>query len=42
MLGVAVLMAPVVWLMKGMGRTTGIVFISLYAAYTAWLFIPAG
>jgi len=38
MLGVAVVLAPMVWRRASIGRLDGIVFVLLYALYTAWVY----
>ena len=38
MLGVAVVLAPMVWGRRSIGRLEGAVFVTLYALYTAWVY----
>jgi len=38
MLGVAVVLAPMIWRRASIGRLEGIAFVSLYALYTAWVY----
>ncbi len=38
MLGVAVVLAPMVWGRKSIGRLEGAVFVALYVLYTAWVY----
>jgi cation:H+ antiporter len=38
MLGVAVVLAPMVWRRRSIGRLEGAVFVTLYALYIAWVY----